>query len=392
MSSLQQSLSCNCNEIKSYSVPKLHTGKDWYIGFNAYDPISKKMKRKKIKVNHIEKIGQRRRYSDGVIKRLLVKLERGWNPWVESEDGKSYKTFNEACDHYKKYIFKLLNDGILREDTHRDYSSKIKNIIDWNNTIKVPIYYIYQLDREFITDFLEEIYIGRKNSAQTRNNYLTFIRIFCSFLLENQYVKVKPSDGISSINKRKLKKQRTVIEEKDIIRLFDYLSTHNKNFLLACYILHYCFVRRKEMSLLKLSYFNLKNQTLFIPGDISKNGESATVTIPEKIIHLMIDLKIFEHPSHYFLFSDNFKPGANHKHEKQFTDYWAYHVRKDLKFPASYQFYSLKDTGITDMLQRYDVLTVRDQARHSDIKMTNKYTPSDRKTANPLLTNHNGIF
>lgn len=392
MNSLQQNLPCNCNEIKGYSVPKLHVGKEWYVGFNAYDPLTHKMKRKKIKVNHIDKVTQRRKFADGLIKRLIGKLEKGWNPWIEAENEKSYKTFSETCEHYKKYIFKLLNDGILREDTYRDYFSKLKNIQEWNINLKTPIYYIYQFDRAFITDFLEEIYIGRKNSAQTRNNYLTFIRIFSSFLLEHQYVKVKPSDGIASISRRKLKKQRTIIEETDIVRLFDYLSVRNKHYLLACYILHYCFVRRKEMSLLKLSNFNLHKQTLFIPGEISKNGESATVTIPEKIIMLMVDLGIFNNPDHYFLFSDDFKPGAKHKHEKQFTDFWANKVRKDLKFPANYQFYSLKDTGITDMLQKYDVLTVRDQARHSDIKMTNKYTPRDRKFANPLITKHEGIF
>ena len=43
-------------EIISYSYPKLHTGKEWYIGFNAFDPASGTMKRKKIKINHIEKM------------------------------------------------------------------------------------------------------------------------------------------------------------------------------------------------------------------------------------------------------------------------------------------------------------------------------------------------
>lgn len=392
MSALQKKKKSDLQEIQGFTYPRLVTGKEWYIIFYAFDPSSNLMRRKRIKLNFIEKKGDRRQYAENLMKRLIAKLEKGWNPWIEAENEKAYRTFSEACEHYKKTIFKLLNDGILREDTYRDYYSKLKNIEEWNNSLKTPITYIFKFDRSFITEFLEEIYIGRQNSAQTRNNYLTFIRIFSSFLLEHQYVKVKPSDGITSISKRKIKKQRTVIEERDIIRLFDYLTDNNKHFLLACYILHYCFVRRKEMSLLKLSNFNLHKQTLFIPGDISKNGESATVTIPEKIIHLMLELNIFQHPSHYFLFSDNFKPGAKHKHEKQFTDFWASKVRKDLKFPANYQFYSLKDTGITDMLQRYDVLTVRDQARHSDIKMTNKYTPKDRKTANPLIVKHEGVF
>lgn len=379
-------------EIRQYTIPKLVTGKDWYILFYAFDPACKELKRKRIRLNNIEKIGDRRKYADGLIKRLLVKLEKGWNPWIESENEKAYRYFSDTCEHYRKHITKLLNDGIIREDTFRDYISKLKNIEEWNKSKKSPVTYIYQFDRSFITDFLEEIYIGRKNSAQTRNNYLTFIRIFCSFLLEYEYVKVKPSDGISSLNKRKLKKIRTTIEEEDLKRLYDYLQINNKHFLLASSMLIDCFVRPKEMSLIQLKHFNLQKQTLVIPGDNSKNGKSGVVTVPEELIHFMVKLNIFDYPDNYYLFSDEFKPGKEHRRSKQFTDYWSYHVRKDLKFPVSYQFYSLKETGITNMLRKYDVITVRDQARHSSIQMTDKYTPHDVKTANKVLTKHKGLL
>lgn len=392
MDLLQKKQNSSIEEIKSFTMPKLYTGKEWYIGFMAYDPSRGGMRRKKIKLNHIEKIGDRRRYADSFLKRLIPKLESGWNPWIEAEHEKAYKTFTEACEHYKKLMMKQLNDGLLREDTYRSYISQLRNIENWNRDRKIPITYIYQFDRAFIIEFLEDIYIGRQNSARTRNNYLTFIRIFGSFLLEHQYVKVKPAEGITSFSKRKLKKQRTIIEEKDVLRLYDYLNEKNKYFLLASYIMHYCFVRRKEMSFIKISDISIKNQTLYIPEQSSKNGVGGTVTLTAKVIHLMLDLNIFDYPDTYYLFSENFKPGKPRKSEKQFTDFWAYHVRKDLNFPDKYQFYSLKDTGITSMLRTHDVITVRDQARHSDIQMTDKYTPHDIQKANSLITNHEGIF
>ncbi|MBK5720159.1 site-specific integrase [Dysgonomonas sp. Marseille-P4677] len=392
MDTIQKNGNPAIEEIKGFSYPKLYTGKMWYVGFRAYDPAMKKLRQKRIKLNHIDKIGDRRKYADGLMKRLVVKLEKGWNPWIEVENEKAYKTFTEACEHYRKYIKKLLDDGVLREDTHRSYKSQLQNIENWNKSKTIPIEYIYQFNREFISDFLDYIYEELQRSVVTRNNYLLFASNFSQFLVDKQYLKSKPSEGINPISTKRLQKKRTIIDEHDIIRLCDYLSKENRYYLLACYILHYCFVRRKEMSLLKLSYFNIQNQTLFIPGEIAKNGDSATVTLPEKIIHLMLELRIFDNPGHYYLFSKDFRPGTERKHEKQFTDYWAYHVRKNLKFPDRYQFYSLKDTGITDMLQRYDVLTVRDQARHSDIKMTDKYTPKDRIKANPLIIKHDGML
>lgn len=70
-----EKISCNCNEIKGYSVPKLHIGKNWYIGFNAYDPLTHKMKRKKININHIDKVTQRRKFADQLIKLLRINIE-----------------------------------------------------------------------------------------------------------------------------------------------------------------------------------------------------------------------------------------------------------------------------------------------------------------------------
>lgn len=106
----------------------------------------------------------------------------------------------------------------------------------------------------------------------------------------------------------------------------------------------------------------------------------------------MLDLNIFNRPGHYFIFSDGFRPGPKQRSEKMFRDWWAHHVRLDLKFPAQYKFYSLKDTGITNMLRHYDTLSVRDQARHSSILMTDIYTPHDIQEANSLIKNYEDAF
>lgn len=47
-------------EIKSYTPPILHTGKDWYIDFYAFNPVDGVMKRKKIKLNFIKSVKERR--------------------------------------------------------------------------------------------------------------------------------------------------------------------------------------------------------------------------------------------------------------------------------------------------------------------------------------------
>ena len=148
--------------------------------------------------------------------------------------------------------------------------------------------------------------------------------------------------------------------------------------------MYYCFIRPKELSMLRVRDINLKKGTITIPCEISKNGKSGTVTLPIKVIHYMLDLGIFDSPSSYYLFSEDWKPGKTGRKSKAMHDWWVYHIVKDLHWPKEYQLYSLKDTGITRLLHHVDVLTVRDQARHSDISITNIYAQQDGEAVEVL--------
>ena len=72
-----------------------------------------------------------------------------------------------------------------------------------------------------------------------------------------------------------------------------------------------------------------------------------------------------------------------------FRDRWA-KVRRELKFPASYKFYSLKDTGVTDYVDGVGLTAAKDQARHSSVATTNKYVRKQQLRAQPELKNWKG--
>ena len=147
------------------------------------------------------------------------------------------------------------------------------------------------------------------------------------------------------------------------------------------------------MSYIKVGDFNIAKKTLYLHGSIAKNHNDALLTLPDHVIKLMIDLRIFDSPGQYFLFSNDFRPGKERKSEKTFRDYWSRYIRTSLNLTDRYKFYSLKDTGITNMLRaNTDILTVRDQARHSSILITDIYTPKDIQQANQLLLNYKGVL
>ena len=147
------------------------------------------------------------------------------------------------------------------------------------------------------------------------------------------------------------------------------------------------------MSLLMVEDIKIRKQVIYVHGENAKNHNDAIVTLPKKILQLMIDLKVFDAAGSDYLFSKDFKPGREYRSEKCFRDYWQRVLRKELNFPERYKFYSLKDTGITNMLRKHiDTVSVRDQARHSSIEITNIYVPHDMKRANTELLDYEDDF
>ena len=60
------------SEVLTFTYPKLHTGKTWYIDFMSFDPAEGKMKRKKYMLDSIPKITERRKRAAEVFERLVV--------------------------------------------------------------------------------------------------------------------------------------------------------------------------------------------------------------------------------------------------------------------------------------------------------------------------------
>ena len=380
------------NEIKGYSDPQLVIGKETYIFFWAFDPVSGLRKRKKYMLGRCKTRKEVQRRAKDMIRNISRKLEGGWNPWIEATDSLTYTTFCSVADLYHDYLYKRLNDRSLREDTVVSYISYLKIFREWIEQ-KGEVVYLFQLDHLVVSQFLDYVYIERNNSFVTRNNYLGWLRSFSTYLLERGYLQTDPCARFSNIRIKGYAKERTVIPDGVMIQIREYLQRHNRYYLLACYLTHYMCIRPKELSRMRVGDINIGACTITLMGDQTKNHDSVTITMPQKVARLMIDLDIFSAHGGDYLFSDGFKTGTNQHSEKHFRDYWMKHLRKDLRFPAQYKYYSLKDTGITNMLRNgMDPISVRDQARHSSLVITNTYTPLDIKAANPLMLKYDGVL
>lgn len=375
---------------KQFTMPVLRKNKAGnYIEFNAFDPAVGTMRRKRIKLNTIKGAVKLKQYANNTITRLVEQLSNGWNPWI-NQDTQNLDTFEAVLTQYERYLEKMLSQDNIRKETYSGYKSNIK-ILRHFIAKKKKITYVYQFDRRFCVDFLDYVFIDRGNGAQTRNNYLNFLRVLSGFMVEKGYSQSRPTEGIAPISKRLYSKERKCIPLDVINKIADDCKRNDPYFLLACFILYYGFVRPVEMTRLKICDFNLHAGTLTIPAEASKNKKEQTVTLPKKVLHYAIDLDVFKAPQTDYLFSTKLRPGENPIDPKHFRDHWN-NLRKRLGLKREWQFYSLKDTGITAMLkENIPAIEVRDQARHSSLAITEIYTDHSG-IANKTLLNLDGAL
>lgn len=377
------------NQIISYTSPVLHQGKTWYVDFKIYDPLQESMRRKKYMLDRYKKNSDKKRYANELILLLSQKLKSGWNPFVDASSARQYTPYIDVISLYHKNLEKLLKIKSIKESTYKDYKKRIKVLTDYNSKHYPPVQYIYQFDQTYILDFLDYILIDRDSSARTRNNYKIWLSSFCSWLIEKQYMQTNPCENIKSL-KEDVKK-RTALSTTDLAKLNRYLKKKNPYFLLLCQFAYYTFIRPEEITNLKLKDINIKEQKVFISKEISKNRKDAMVGLNDSLIKSFLDLGYFNYSGDSYIFGKGFKPSKTKNTTRVFRDHFN-KARAALKFPDTYQFYSLKDTGIRDLANAEGIVIARDQARHADISTTNKYLSGSSLTVHEETKHFNGTF
>ena len=387
-------MSSSLRTTNGFIPAKVAEGKRWYVEFYCLDPETGRMRRKRVSVPKIKGVTARRRYANDMVININDQLSQGWNPYLSLNNPEEYTLFDDVCEKYYRYLYKLTESDIMRVKTYNGYTSFLNVFRGWNSEQHKPVCYVYQLKSSVVSKFLDWLWLDCGKAARTRDNYLSWLRSFAGWLMEKNYISEDFTANLTAVQgKRKCAKNRTVIPKETMLAIREYCSDRNRHYLLACYVLYYCFIRPKEMSHIRIGDISVKGGTISVRAEYSKNRKDAVVTLPDCVLKLMLDLDVLSNPADWYLFSSGFRPGPAHHPAKHFGDFWTYHLKKDLRLPSEYKFYSLKDTGITDLIKaRTDLLSVRDQARHHSLQMTDLYTPLETRTANESIRHHESYF
>ncbi len=353
------------SEVLNYTIPKLHTGKTWYVDFFSFDPAEGRMKRKKYMLDGIKKVSDRRRRAADMIESLYRQLRNGWSPWVNVDDNRGYTLFADALHKYEVGL-----DKLPKLKTRQSYLSRLNVMREYMASMVLPPKYVYQYTTAFVSDFLDWLYYERDVTGRTRNNYRGWCSSLAAYLIEREYISTNPVSKIRNVPEDGKKRQPLTVQM--LSAMSSYLQEHDKKFLLACMMEYYTMIRPEELSNIKIGDISIKEQSVFIPAEISKNKRDGKVGLNDTVVRLMLDLGVLTAPAHYYLFGDKLRTCDTKGSSEMFRRQWI-KLRNRLKWGDQYQFYSLKDSGIRDLANSQGIVIARDQARHTDISTTNKY-------------------
>ena len=364
--------------IKTSSIPyqdylpaHLSTGKTWYIAFSVRDPQTGKMHRKRQKLNHIP-LSSRKKIAKMMMAEINSRLALGWNPFVTASNAKSMITLENALDMFLK-----IKGKEAEENTMRSYNSYVKSFRKWlgESGISTGVF-PGQIDRMVAMSFMESLDDNDKISPRTYNNYLSFLQILFNWMTERGFISENPFAKIPKKPKKLTKKKRRLFTPSELNTLISYLSRENPEYLAACLFCYGCLMRPKEIVMIKWSDINLDGQLVHIRSEVAKNDKDSYRTIPDSLVQILKNLNSTNRDNYVFGFHDDwdFKSGPKKMCSRKLASYWSRNVRLACGFSDDLQFYSLKDTGITDMLNSgVPVNLVQQQADHSSLAMTSIY-------------------
>ena len=117
-----------------------------------------------------------------------------------------------------------------------------------------------------------------------------------------------------------------------------------------------------------------------MPSDQTKNGHERYAFLSDELCERLSIMIADAKPDDY-LISRGYRCGAERVESIRYRKDWDF-MRRAVGIPKEMQLYSLRDTGINNMLKAgIDALTVMQAADHHDLSMTTRYA----KHADPNL-------
>ncbi len=356
----------------------------YVIEYYFFNHLSGVYVRRTIKLNRIRKrfttSKDFKEYTNSVICKLNVKLAGGWSPIGEVVNTREYIPIAQVIDQYIREKQSLLAKNTMM--AYRSFCIRLKRWVEINypqcncalftKVIAIQFMdYIWSGESAIVNKSKKRTQCSGHVSERTYNNNLKLGRAFFAWCIDKCYAKENPFETIKL--KRERQKKRTIIPKQIRLDIDRYFAEHNPGMRIVCRLVYTTLLRPVEVSRVRVRQILYDKWCIVMPSDQTKNGKERYGRLDEDLAQLLRAHLKGAAPNDFLISDGTWTYGSKPKNSHAFGNAWD-KMRADLSLPSEYQLYSLRDTGIHDLLIDGVVdLDVMHAAGHSDLSMTTRY-------------------
>ncbi len=333
----------------------------WFVFYYFRDPYTGKFVRFRSWIsNQLHSRTQRYDAARELRKSINIRLAQGWNPFVSKSRG--LWTVTQALDYYIDS-----RKSFLRKRTNTSYKSYINALKTWLKKIGYDGLSVESFSYYHAKEYMDQV-AQRGYAIRTWNNTLQAVRTCFNFLIKEEFLVVNP---FFKIHKQPAPETEIIAfssEELNIIRR--KLKKHNHNLYVIALLIFNCFLRPQEIVRLRVRQMKKLDYYLAIPGEVSKNKKSGTVSVPEQLRNEIRKMDL-DFPDDWFVFGKNLERNSREMAPTRIAESWKEFKEK---YGISRNIYALKHTGNGLLLENGEnTRNIQLQNRHSSLDETQKY-------------------
>jgi len=346
--------------------------KQWFVFYFFKHPETGKFERFKIYLSkRLKTRSARYQKAQPIIKEIKQKLATGFNPYLCEAEMEA----SEALE----WAMKIKLAGLRRRSV-TTYYSVINMLIDWieNNGYKHKP--ISSISKNVMQSYFDDMLINENINSRTINNRMSVTRTFFNFLEMRGKINVSPMKGIPYM--KEVESAIRMFDKEELEIVTKNLPKENYQLYVITQLIFYCFLRPQEIVRLKFKDLFWDHQLIILPGEITKNGKSETVMIPDQMKENLSEWDLNQ-PKEYHIISTGLKPGKKEIFPTRIAGNWREFADK---YGIKNGIYDLKHTG--NGMAFDENINARDiqlQNRHHSLEQTQQYLDKFRKIPSDKL-------
>lgn len=281
--------------------------KSWFVYFDFTDKAINKTVRKQYRngINYAKSKQERIKLGNALVLYFKKKLESGWSPFRMEERAPTDTpaTIREAIN-----MILQLKKSSLKGKSIGNYEDITNMFLKWCTRYGYDSYPLHKFTGNIAQAYMDYLLVERKYSGKSHNGQLGILKAICSAMVGkngkpgrwSQVIQINPFAGIESLPESV--GRNVAYTEEEARALMQWYRAKDIRLYYAASIMFHCYIRKTELSELRVRDINWTERTIIVNADSAKNRTQESVTIPEGLVPILEEMKLRTYPPDYYIF------------------------------------------------------------------------------------------